>query len=173
MDLEETPLLHFHDLALAVLRAGSDSAATVADAAHLLQGMRRQAHESARVDPAELTAHLDAARQRLWAASTIEMLDAFRFRTTPRGLALLRSHPDGVDDGVLMDYPEFRSWLAAGQHHGRPEDPRPDEFMEGWSARQRGGAPEDNPYAAETAQHQAWAEGWRESDRHAWEEGRG
>lgn len=173
MDLEETPLLHFPDLLLAVLRAGRDAPATVADAARLLAEQRDQAHENASVDPAELTAHLDGARQHLAAASAIEMLDSLRFRTTPRGVALLRAHPDGVDDGVLMDYPEFRAWLDRLAHPARPEDPRPREFMDGWAARLRGGGPEDNPFAADTAQHQAWAEGWRESDRHAWEDGRG
>lgn len=169
MDLEETPLLHFPDLALAVLRAGSAAPATVAEAAGLLEETRLQAHESASVDATELTAHLDSARLHLAAASAIEMLDAMRFRTTPRGIALLRAHPDGVDDGVLMDYPEFRTWLAAIQHHRRPEDPMPLEFTDGWVARQRGGALEDNPFPTDTAQHQAWSEGWRESDRHEWE----
>lgn len=172
MELEETPLLHFPDLLLAVLRAGRDAPATVTDAARLLAEKRRQAHESASVDDTELTAHLDGARQHLAAASAIEMLDSLRFRTTPRGVALLRAHPDGVDDGVLMEYPEFRAWLTKLDHPAHPEDPRPREFMEGWAARLRGCAPEDNPFSADTAQHQAWAEGWRESERHAWEEGR-
>lgn len=171
MDLEDIPLLHFPDLALAVLRAGADSPATIADAACLLQGTRRKAHADERIDPAELIAHLDAARQHLAAARAIEMLDTGRFRITPRGLALLRVHVDGVDDGVLMDYPEFRSWLAATQHTARPEDPRPREFMDGWTARLRGCANEDNPFPAETAQHAAWSDGWRESDRNEREQG--
>lgn len=166
MDLEETPLLHFADLALAVLRAGSESSATLADATALLDRERRQAHESSAVDRGELTRHLDSARLHLAAAHTIEMLDALRFRTTPRGMALLRAHPDGVDDGVLMDYPEFRAWLTSTQHAARPEDPRPREFLDGWAAHQRGCAQEDNPFPADTAQHQAWGDGWSESDRH-------
>lgn len=166
MDLEETPLLHFADLALAVLRVGSDAPSTLADAAALLDRERHRAHEGGAVDRDELALHLDGARLHLAAARAIEMLDALRFRTTPRGVALLRAHPDGVDDGVLMDYPEFRAWLKAAQHAGRPEDPRPREFMDGWSARLRGGAQEDNPFPADTAQHHAWSDGWRESDRH-------
>ncbi|MGE5477218.1 MAG: hypothetical protein ACM3Q1_11215 [Bacteroidales bacterium] len=169
MELEETPLLHFPDLALAVLRAGHHAPATVADALVLVERTRRQAHESAPVDTAELAEHLNGARRHLAAASAIEMLDGERFRTTPRGLALLRVHPDGVDDGVLMDYPEFRLWLRTAERSGHPEDPRPREFTDGWIARKRGGALEDNPFPGDTAQHQAWGEGWRESDRHEWE----
>lgn len=166
MDLEETPLLHFADLALAVLRAGSASPATLAEATALLDRERLQAGESGDVDRDELADHLDAARLHLAAARAIEMLDTLRFRTTPRGAALLRAHPEGVDDGVLMDYPEFRAWLKSIENHRRPEDPRPREFMDGWSARQRGSAQEDNPFPPDTAQHQAWGDGWRESDRH-------
>lgn len=165
MDMEDAPLLHFPDLVLAVLRAGRDGPATLADAARLLSRDRDLAHEDARIDPDEMSAHLDRARRHLWAAQAIEMLDGLRFRTTPRGVALLRAHPAGVDDGVLMDYPEFRAWLQALQHLAPPEDPRPREFLDGWTASQRGCALEDNPFAAETAQHDSWEDGWLENDR--------
>lgn len=166
MDLEETPLLHFADLALALLRVGRHAPATLADTAALLERKRVQAHEATAVDRAELLAHLADARTHLAAAQALEMLDGRRFRTTPRGRALLRAHPDGVDDGVLMDYPEFRAWLDRVRPHRRPEDPGTREFTEGWSARQSAKAHEDNPYPADTAQHQAWSNGWLESDRH-------
>ena len=95
------------------------------------------------------------------------MLDSTRFRTTPRGRALLTRHPDGIDDGVLMDFPEFRAWLA-GTEAGdvAPEDPRHREFLNGWSAGWEGGDLGDNPYPADTAQHAAWVDGWLEAERH-------
>ena len=166
MDLEETPLLHFVDLALALLRVGREAPATMADAAALIERRRAQAHEDFAIDRAELLAHLAEARTHLAAAHALEILDARRFRTSPRGAVLLKVHPDGVDDGVLMDYPEFRVWVESIQPHRPPEDPGTREFMEGWSARQSSRTHEDNPYAADTAQHQAWSNGWLESDRH-------
>lgn len=166
MDLEEHPLLHFPDLALAVLRAGRNGAATVADAARLLAGKRMQAHEEGGIDAAELVSHLDHACRHLRAAHAIEMLDASRFHTTPRGRGLLSAHPAGVDDGVLMDYPEFRDWLETTHGAAAPEDPRPREFIDGWTTVQRGGDLGDNPFATNTAQHDAWVDGWLEGERH-------
>lgn len=166
MDLEDIPLLHFPDLALAVLRAGAEVPATLDDAARLVARSRTQAREHAPIDDTDLIAHLNGARLHLKAAHAIEMLDTTRFRITPRGMALLRTHADGVDDGVLTDYPEFRAWLAATRYHGRPENPHAREFGDGWVALLRGAALEDNPFPSDTAQHEAWRDGWRESDRH-------
>lgn len=165
MDQDDTPLLHFPDLIRALLRAGRDAPATLVDAAARLAAERDRVHESSRVDLGELATHLDHARRHLLAAHALEMLDATRYRTTPRGRALLRGHPDGVDDGVLMEFPEFRSWMKQLARHPPPEDPRPREFLDGWAASWRGCALDDNPFASDTAQHDAWADGWLEADR--------
>ncbi|MCR6630825.1 MAG: hypothetical protein NVV74_12685 [Magnetospirillum sp.] len=165
MDLEETPLLHFPDLVRALLRAGRDTTGTLSDAAALLAEDRAQAREHQHIDAAELISHLDRARRHLVAARALEMLDAGSFRATPRGRALLRGHPEGIDDGVLMEFPEFRAWMHHVFRRPAPEDPRPLEFLDGWSAGQRGRDLGDNPFPPDTAQHAAWVDGWLEADR--------
>lgn len=164
MELEDYPLLHFADLVLALLRAGQESGGTVAGAAALLARDRVQAHERTPVDPAELAAHLDRARRHLVAAQLLDMLDQHSFRITPRGRAMLQRHPDGIDDSVLMDFPEFRDWMKRVSTHPPPEDARVAEFQRGWAANQEGAGLGDNPYSTETAQHAAWKDGWLEAN---------
>ncbi|HTH16077.1 MAG TPA: hypothetical protein VL974_05435 [Magnetospirillum sp.] len=167
MDIDDTPLMHFPDLVRSLLRAGMAQPGTLVAAAKLLVADRAKAHEESRVDVAELAANLDRARRHLVAARALEVLDSARFRTTPRGRVLLRSHPDGIDDSVLMDFPEFRDWMARTEAGGiKPEDPRPREFLSGWNAGWEGGDLGDNPFPADTAQHAAWVDGWLEAERH-------
>lgn len=165
MDLEEHKLLHFADLALALLRAAQDQAAELDAAARRLAGHRRRAGEGEPVDPAELRSRLDRARRHLVAARLLDMLDATRFRITPRGRAVLHDHPDGIDDSVLMDFPEFRAWVERLTTRPPPEDSRTREFQRGWAAMAEGCDLGDNPFAPETAQHAAWEDGWLEASR--------
>jgi hypothetical protein len=163
MDFEERPLLHFPDLVLALLRAAADRAATVADAARLLAVELVRAREAPQPESGELAAHLDHARRHLVAARLLDMLDGRRFRITPRGRASLHTHPEGIDDCVLAQFPEFRAWLA--RTVAAAADPRGAEFQRGWAAQAGGGGMTDNPYASDTAQHGAWEDGWLEADR--------
>lgn len=165
MDIEDRPLLHFADLTLALIKASHDEAAEIGAAARLLAQDRRQAHEAAPVDECELLASLDRARRHLVAAQLLRMLDDTRFRITPRGRAVLHDHPDGIDDSVLMAFPEFRLWVERITHHPPPEDSRHREFQRGWSAGAEGHELGDNPYAPDTAQFAAWEDGWLEASR--------
>ncbi|MBC7954210.1 MAG: hypothetical protein H7Z12_20640 [Rhodospirillaceae bacterium] len=162
--MEDYPLLHFADLVLALLRAGQDCAGTMAEAADLLAQDRARAHERAAVDPAELAAHLDRALRHLVAAQLVEMLDQHSFRITPRGRAMLHQHPDGIDDSVLMAFPEFRDWMKRVSSHPPPEDARAREFQRGWAANEEGAGLGDNPYSTDTAQHASWKDGWLEAN---------
>lgn len=163
MDLEERPLLHFPDLVLALLRASLDQAGTIAAAASLLARDRMRVQDQSVIDSAELATRLGRARHHLEAAHLVEMLDAHSFRITPRGRTMLLQHRDGIDDSVLMDFPEFRAWLKQVAAHAPPEDARAGEFQRGWLANQEGAGLGDNPYATDTAQHAAWKDGWLEA----------
>ena len=163
MDFEERPLLHFPDLVLTLLRAAAERAATVADASRLLAAQLVRAREPPAPAPGELAAHLDRARSHLVAARLLDMVDGRRFRITPRGRVSLRRHPEGIDDGVLAEFPEFRAWLVRAR--AAVADPRRREFQRGWAVRLTGGGMTDNPYSADTAQHGAWEDGWLEADR--------
>jgi len=165
MDLEDFPLLHAPDLMLALLKSAQDRAATLRDAADLLARDRVQAHESKAVDEAELATHLDRARRHLVAAQLLDMLDDRSFRITPRGRSVLHRHAGGVDDSVLMEFPEFRAWMHRVSAHPPPENANSREFQGGWYSHQEGGDLGDNPFAPETAQHAAWEDGWLEAQR--------
>lgn len=164
MDLEEYPLLHFPDLVLALLRAGNGGG-TIAAAAGQLTRLRARARERQRVDPAELIRRLDRARRHLVAARLLEMADAESFHTTVRGRAVLTTHPQGIDDGVLMEFAEFRSWMTSAGTHSPPENPMAAEFQDGWAAGLHGERQHDNPFPPDTAQHAAWEDGWLEAAR--------
>jgi|AGTN01.1.fsa_nt_gi hypothetical protein len=159
MDLEEYPLLHYPDLVLALLRAGCGGSGTLAGAARQLIRLRARAREAERVDTAELARRLERARLHLVAARLLETDDGEAFHTTGRGREMLDANPQGIDDGVLMEFPEFRAWMEAALTRPPPENPLAPEFQDGWAAGLQGGRLDDNPYPAETAQHAAWEDG--------------
>ena len=165
MDLEDRPLLHTPDLMLALLKSAQDHAATLGDAARLLVRSLAQAHEPQKVDEVELATLLDRARRHLVAAQLLDMLGDGSFRITPRGRSVLSRHPGGVDDSVLMEFPEFRAWMHRVTDHPPPELANSREFQGGWYARQEGGDLGENPFSPDTAQHAAWEDGWLEAQR--------
>lgn len=163
MELEEHRLLHLPDLMLALLKVAERREAALDDALALLTHDRAEAGEPADIPSGRILARLNRARRRLAAAGLIEQAGGNRFRITPRGSDVLHKHPEGVDDSVLMDFPEFQAWLAETIAHPPPEDARRPEFLDGWSAF-LGGAPlTGNPFASQTAQHAAWEDGWLEA----------
>lgn len=171
MEFEEHKLLHFADLVLALLRASGQRAATLANAARVIERDRTQANEWEPVAREDVLSHLDTARRHALAAHLIEMLDDRHFRITPRGRAVLRDHPDGIDDSVLMDFPEFRAWVGRVAAHAPPEDARGREFQRGWAAFGEGCDLGDNPFTSDTAQHAAWEDGWLEAKHRSQEAG--
>ncbi|MGE5547033.1 MAG: hypothetical protein ACM33T_09055 [Solirubrobacterales bacterium] len=165
MEFHERPLLNFPDLMLAILRVAGQGSATLDAAAELVLQGRETAHEGEPVPRNELMAHLDDARFHAEAAHLIEVLPEGRFRITPRGKAVLRQNPDGIDDTVLMQYPEFGAWVARRHAHAPPEDARNREFQRGWLAHGEGQPLTGNPFAPDTAQHAAWEDGWLEGGK--------
>lgn len=165
MELQEHPLLHFADLMLAVLKASRDRPATLDDAARLLARHRHRAGETQAVDPRELAVHLAMVLAHAEAALLAEPLGSGRFRATPRGRHLLAAHPGGIDDSVLMEFPEFRAWLAKARPPHRREDTRAREFLGGFISYDQGSGLTDNPFATDTAQHAAWEDGWLAGER--------
>lgn len=163
MDIEEHRLLHLPDLMLALLKVADRRAADLDDALAVLARDRAEAGEPPVVPRAQIRARLDRARRRLAAAGLIESVGGTRFRITPRGRKILHEHPEGVDDSILIVFPEYRAWLSRNAAHPPPEDARRPEFLDGWSAFLEGIALTGNPFPGETAQHAAWEDGWLEA----------
>lgn len=163
MELEEHRLLHLPDLMLALLKVAERREAALDDALALLARDRAQAGEPADIPTSHILVRLSRARRRLAAAGLIEQAGGNRFRITARGRDVLREHPEGVDDSVLVNFPEYRAWLSQAVAHPPPEDARRPEFLDGWSAFLEGAPLTGNPFASQTAQHAAWEDGWLEA----------
>lgn len=162
---DEYPLLNYPDLMEAVLKvaAGDRGAAGLGDAEARLLANLRLAGEEPRMGEAELRRRLARARRYLIAGRLIEPAgDEDRFRITERGRQVLAAHPRGVDDSVLMEFPEFRAFIH--EESGAPAaEARATVFDSGYSAYFRGATPADNPYDFDTGEHLAWENGWFEA----------
>lgn len=116
----------------------------------------------------ELRRRLYWTREHLAAAGVIEITNGDRMRLTERGVSVLAQCPDGVDDSVLMQFPEFRTYIAGLQRQriiaarrvlgGDPAS----ETQEGFVAFLEGRRAGENPYEADTHMHEAWDEGYWE-----------
>jgi restriction system protein len=176
MELTEYPLLHEVDLMLTLLKVATEGPASIEDAAGQLKRNLQSVGETPPVSDAEFQTYLSRARDRLCQAVLLAPLDDGRFAITPRGKQALSDHPDGIDDSVLMNFPEFRAFIEAGA--GRPvkrigsndndnsgggDDPRIVEFDQGYVAFREGISLQANPYEHDRVMHLAWENGWCEA----------
>lgn len=160
MEFLEYPLLHYADLMLTLLKVGEDGDADLGTAMDRLRTDLRRAKESPPVGRNEMAARLSTARLHLLKAGLIEDRPEGRFRTTERGGRALSEHADGIDDTVLMAYPEFRAYLRRRVQHAEPEDAASNAFNEGHAAFLEGRPHFANPHRQDTAAHLAWEGGW-------------
>jgi restriction system protein len=177
MELTEYPLLHEVDLMLTLLKVAIEGPASIEDAAGQLKRNLHSVGEAPPVSDAELQTYLARARDRLFQAVLLTPFDDGRFAITPRGKQALSDHPDGIDDSVLMNFPEFRAFIEA--EAGRPvkrigsnnndndnkggDDPRIVEFDQGYAAFHEGLSLQANPYEQDRVMHLAWENGWCEA----------
>jgi len=172
MELTEYPLLHEVDLMLTLLKVATEGPASVEDAAERLKHNLELVGEAPPVPDAELQTYLSRARDRLCQAVLLAPLDDGRFTITPRGMQALSDHPAGIDDSVLMNFPEFRAFIEAeaggpvkkiGAKDNGGDDPRIVEFDQGYAAFHQGIGLQANPYEQDRVMHLAWENGWCEA----------
>jgi restriction system protein len=181
MELTEYPLLHEVDLMLALLKVATEGPATIEDAAMRLKRNLQSVGEEPPVSDADFQTYLSRARDRLCQAVLLAPLDDGRFAITPRGMQALSDHPGGIDDSVLMNFPEFRAYIEAeagkavkkiesndnGSDNNTDkqggDDPRIVEFDQGYAAFQQGISLQANPYERDRVMHLAWENGWCEA----------
>jgi hypothetical protein len=163
MDLSEDPLLNAPALMLIVLRAAERSEATLRDCLARLHDMLAEAHESPPVADGELIDELANARDQLLAAHLIVATAGGAFAVTRRGREVLTANPLGIDDTVLIQFPEYRAFIRRSVDHPLHDDPRLGRYEEGYAAYRPDGDPADNPYQPDTIDHLAWENGWSEA----------
>lgn len=168
MTEDELPLLCYPALMVVVLKEGLNGPADNGACVRHVRDNLRQAHVSARLlNEQDLVERLHRARFHLHKAGLIEPCVGETFRTTQRGEETLRAHPKGVDDSVLMEFPEFRDFVHAtsGDRADSPEGAG--EYDQGYEAYLSGRPHTANPYDFDTRAHLSWENGWFEAaDEH-------
>jgi hypothetical protein len=160
MEFHEYPLLSYADLMLTILTVASGEPASLADCLDHLRRTLDKAHEHPPVSAEEVRRRLATAKHFLLAARLLTPLADERFHITERGRRVLADNPMGVDDTVLMQFPEFRALIKRSGEPAAHDDPRPREYEEGYEAYQDGKMPADNPYEFDCIEHLAWENGW-------------
>ncbi len=163
MDLSEYPLLNRPALMLLALKAAKEAPATLDDCIARLRVDLGRARENPPVSIAEIAAALDAVRNELVAAALLIPAGEGRLALTGRGRDVLREHPMGIDETVLMRFPEYRAFIREFACRRTPDDPRPVRYDQGYAAYQAGLGLADNPFAPDTIDHLAWENGWSEA----------
>jgi len=161
-ETEERPLLHEPDLMLAVLRTSVGKVATVEDCIRHLGTLLRMAHEPPPADLEELRARLGEVEAKLLRAGLIQPAVPEGFEITDRGREILEEHPDGVDESLLMQFPEYRAAIterAAGGSTGSSGA----AYDAGYAAYLSGRMLADNPHPADRRDHLDWQNGWSQA----------
>lgn len=174
MELDESPLLHDPDLMLAVLRVAAVRSATLDDCIDHLRTLRRSAWIDEPIPETEVRARLGSARAKLHRARLIEAAKPGRFRITARGRRVLADNPDGVDDTILMQLPEFRPTnghpgAGTALREPRAADRRAPniDYQRGFEAYLAGGSLADNPHPPDICACLDWENGWSQArDEH-------
>jgi restriction system protein len=168
--LDEAPLLHEPDLMLAVLRVAAVKTGTLDDCIAHLRALRQCAQLEEPMPEAEVRAMLETAEAKLRRAGLIEAPAPGRFRITARGRQVLDDNPDGVDDTVLMQLPEFRpvnghSLSAAAAAAAAAAAPRASnaDYHGGFEAFLAGASLADNPHPPDVRAYLDWENGWSQA----------
>jgi len=157
---EEQTLLHDPDLMLALLRVAEPATDGLGAALVRLRHLREESGEAEPVDWEEVKHRLERCARQLVAAGALEPVTANRFRLTPRGRELLAEAEHGIDETVLMRFPEYRAFLARTGGAGAADDPRHEAFIAGMEAFRAGLPPTANPHPFDTIDHLVWENGW-------------
>lgn len=163
MDLSDFPLLNRPALMLLMLKTAGDAAVTLAACRARLADELRRIDEQPDVPDQAIDAELREVRTHLVAAGLLAPGDGDTVSLTSRGRKVLDAHPLGVDETVLATLPEYRAYLRNFARRKTVDDPRPGSYDTGYSARREGAVLSENPYPADSVDHQAWENGWSEA----------
>jgi restriction system protein len=163
MEREESPLLHEPDLMLAALRVAAGSTGTVDACIEQLRLLRQCAKVRERVAQSEVRAGLETAIAKLERARLVERAGGCGWRITPRGREMLAAHPRGIDDSVLMRFPEFRPAVDEGAEVHEAAPPRRSHYDQGYEAFGTGRGLADNPHAPDVRASLDWENGWSQA----------
>lgn len=171
-DWSDPPLMNRPVLMVMALRLAAKGETSLEGFANHVRRLRDRMGDPVRVTPEVLEARLAIAIEYLARAGLLDQRDQTHFLITDRGRAVLSDHPAGVDNSVLSEFPEFRTFVRervaqrsdAVQAQSPIPHPVPSPaFHEGFRAFGDGIHVSENPYEQETISHLAWANGWFEA----------
>lgn len=125
---------------------------------------------------AELREELGRGFQELAMAALVDPDGTGTFTITPRGIALLRTHPRGIDRSLLERYMEYRDYITTISHPRQPAEngtrenaaPRSETaYLDGAISYRRGFDRSDNPYGPDLDAHRKWEDGWNDAHTRA------
>jgi ribosome modulation factor len=155
---------------LAVLRVAAAKSGTLDDCIDHLRLLRKSAQIDEPLPEGPVRAGLRTALAKLHRAKLIEAPAPARFRITARGRQVLADNPDGVDDTVLMQLPDFRpvnghSSPGASSHgaSNRSERAPTVDYHRGYEACLAGANLADNPHPPDVRGYLDWENGWSQA----------
>ena len=155
---------------LAVLRVGAAKSGTLDDCIDHLRLLRKTAQIDEPIPEVAVRARLRTALAKLHRAKLIEAPEPGQFRITVRGRQILADNPDGVDDTVLMQLPEFRSVNGhsspgASSHRASTRSERAPtvDYHRGYEACLAGANLADNPHPPDVRGYLDWENGWSQA----------
>src|SRR5690606_29069777 len=119
----------------------------IEDCVEVLRSTLERAGERPPVARTELVLHLDRVRRSLMRAHLLAPTEGGRFRITERGRNALKDHPMGLDDTVLMEFPECREFVQETPTQPSAAGPHSRDYAEGYLAFRAGKGLADNPHA--------------------------
>ncbi len=159
----EFPLLNTPNMVATVLNAAASAPVTLEDCVAEVQALLRRAGEETPFGAGDIAARLTTVLRNLSEARILAHDGSSAFTLTPRGRAVLAEHPEGFDAADMMKYPEFSRYIRGLNGTRQTLDPRSGGYDQGYSAYWSGVSAADNPFAADSADHLAWENGWSEA----------
>lgn len=159
----EYPLLNTPNMVATVMRAASSRPVTLEGCVAALESVLGRAEEHPPFRSDEIADRLRVVVRMLTDARLLVDVGDAAFALTPRGRTVLADHPEGFDAADLMAFPDFARHVRALDRRTAALDPRAGGYDRGFAAYWSGHAPADNPYSPDTADHQAWENGWSEA----------
>jgi restriction system protein len=136
--------------------------ATLDDCIRQLRTLLRVAQEPPLTDPEELRERLEVVRDKLLRAGLIRSVGLDGFEITERGRRVLEENPRGVDESLLIRFPEYRDAVAERAAGGLP-GLTAEAYDAGYAAYLAGRMLADNPHPPDRRDHLDWQNGWSQA----------
>lgn len=160
----EYPLLNSPHLVGIILRAARDGAGRVGSCIDHLERYLERSHEVASLPPEAVRAAFERLVAHLTVARLLEPDGAGGFALTARGAEALAASPEGFATADLMKYPEYAAFVRGLAADRRSSDPHASAYDLGANARRSGLALADNPFGRDSADFEAWSDGWSDAE---------